>query len=249
MKKIVVLSNYLFLASMLLCFVASMSCGGTDDGDNVFDVGEYTPGPVCGDGVCEAGEIGHCTVDCEGDTDVSSEADDAKEDASEPVCGDGICEDEWSCVDDCGTDHDMRQPEQETGNEDIAGCPLGCECCADYDCACVEWPQVVEYMWLVRTWELIEVDGKPPLEEEIVDVEIFAWDDIIQGAEVHGFSPYGPPFPYLRFKKNLISGQFDAINPETKQVVGYGDQVTWTVEYDSKVGDGITHHNVWKKSE
>jgi len=212
MKKIVVLSNYLFLASMLLCFVASMSCGGTDDGDNVFDAGEYTPGPVCGDGVCEAGEIGHCTVDCEGDTDVSSEAD-------------------------------------ETDGADIANCPAGCACCADYDCACVEWPQVVEYMWLVRTWELIEVDGKPPLEEEIVDVEIFAWDDIIQGAEVHGFSPYGPPFPYLRFKKNLISGQFDAINPETKQVVGYGDQVTWTVEYDSKVGDGITHHNVWKKSE
>jgi len=215
MKKIVVLSNALFLASLLLCFVAFMSCGGADSTDE--------------------------------DADVSSEADDAKEDASEPVCGDGICEDEWSCVDDCGTDHDMRQPEQETGNEDIAGCPLGCECCADYDCACVEWPQVVEYMWLERKWKRVEVDGKPA-DNKIVDIEITAWDDTL-GAEVQTFTPYGPPYPYLRFKKNTNNGQFEAINPETKQVVGYGDSVSLKIEYDSELDVGIIHHSVWEALE
>ena len=216
MKKIV-LSNSLFfvlLASLLLCFVASMSCGGADSTDEDTD----------------SADVG---------ADVT--ADDDGGDVEDP---DAPCIDcDVNMLDEGNTD----QASEETGGEDIAGCPLGCECCADYDCACVEWPQVVEYMWLERKWKRVEVDGKPA-DNKIVDIEITAWDDTL-GAEVQTFTPYGPPYPYLRFKKNTNNGQFEAINPETKQVVGYGDSVSLKIEYDSELDVGIIHHSVWEALE
>ncbi len=47
----------------------------------------YTPGPVCGDGVCAPSEVGVCDLDC-----------------GIVWCGDGICQpgEEFSCNIDCG---------------------------------------------------------------------------------------------------------------------------------------------------
>lgn len=134
--------------------------------------------------------------------------------------------------------------------EDLVDCPAGCACCADYDaeetCACLKWPQTVEYMWLSTTWKCAEYDYGSCPGEIFVDITITAWNDEL-GAEVQEFPPYGPPLPYLYFKKNAETGQFEAINPETKQVVGSGTPLK--VEYDSSVEVGVTHHAVWAKIE
>ena len=202
------------LVVLLFSVVLFNNCGGTDDGDNVFDVGEYTPGPVCGDGVCEAEEIGHCTVDCEHDEDVVVEAE--AEDVATLPDGQVL---EW-----CDWGFLWEHPGWTQST-------------------CVA---VAEYMWLEGKWKCAEYDNGPCPGEIIVDITIGSWDDTL-GAEVHEFPPYGPPHPYLRFKKNAQTGQFEAINPETKEVVGYGTPTK--VEYDSSIEVGITHHAVWEKIE
>lgn len=88
MKKIVVL---------LFSLVLFNNCGGADDGDNSFDtdVSDDADNPVCGDGVCEPEEIGHCMVDCDEDTD-SPDGEEA--DASYCPIGCACCADYEDCA-------------------------------------------------------------------------------------------------------------------------------------------------------
>lgn len=99
--------------------------------------GECVPPLECGNGLCEAGELGSCAVDCTeicgndvcgpGETFESCSAD------CDPVCGDGSCDagEAGSCSADCIATCGNGTCD---GGEDRSNCHLDCGFCGDGVC-------------------------------------------------------------------------------------------------------------------
>ncbi len=96
----------------------------------------YTPGSICGDGMCDPGEEAICLLDC---SDAGDMLDDAGDAAAIFTCGDGVCDpsEEAICPFDCGggdlDSGDDLNLGAVCGNficeagEDSASCPSDCE--------------------------------------------------------------------------------------------------------------------------
>jgi len=122
-----------------LLVVCVIACGGQPEGDPVSPDSSVPVTPQCGDGVCEAGEVGGCQSDCGAaaacgnstcETGESTATCPADCPASGPVCGDGTCtapETAANCPDDCSTSGSVvcGNLACETG-EDAVTCPSDC---------------------------------------------------------------------------------------------------------------------------